>query len=54
MPSERSRKGGSEKPDGDTGPAEQNAPEFDRFKDLARKLIQVPKKELDAKRKAKR
>ena len=28
--------------------------EFERFEDLARKLVQVPKKELDEKRKAKR
>jgi hypothetical protein len=28
--------------------------EFDRFADLTKRLVQVPKKELDAKRKAKR
>jgi hypothetical protein len=42
------------KPDTAKDAPQRDASEFERFTDLARKLLHVPKKELDEKRKAKR
>ena len=44
MPKDPPKSNGSE-------PLEDDEPEFDRFKDLTRRLLTVPKRELDALRK---